>query len=230
MLGALMAAIEPARSTPPELLGRFESGIKEIDRGVQPALKFFSSLFGLTGEWLPDFTFYDDIGVANAQVTDPIVGSSGPLTRPELKIGRNLVGETLRIANGDYNGALTTIFGHEFAHIFQLKSGVRTSLLSADIQSSTRLVEAHADFLAGWALPQAWWITNVSDLAVAAKQFYAMGDLKFEPNAAHGSSSQRQAIMASGYTWGLISPGNAQQAADRGLATLRDLFPQWFTQ
>jgi hypothetical protein len=225
-----MAIICPSTAFATGDLSRFQSGITEIDRGVQPALKFFSSLFELSDEWLPDFAFYDDAGTANAQVTDPIIGSSGPLTRPELKVGRNLVKETLRVAKGNYNGALTAIFAHEFSHIFQLKNGFRSKLLSADSQSSTRLIEAHADFLAGWALPQAWWITKVDDLAAAARQFYQMGDLRFESTAAHGSSAQRQAIMASGYAWGLISPGNPNDAADRGLATLHDLFPQWFSE
>jgi hypothetical protein len=207
---------------------RFKSGNTEVDSGTRPTLEFLSRLFQLDGDWLPDFSFFDDGNTANSFAVIPIIGDSGPLTRPQVKIGRRLVAETLRVAQGNYGAALTAIFAHEFAHLHQMKSGYNITLTAMDSQSSLRLVESHADFLAGWALPQAFWITQVADLGVAAKQFYALGDMNFEIGSHHGTSIQRQSIMASGYTWGLINPGDSNAASERGLAVLLDLFPQWF--
>jgi hypothetical protein len=206
----------------------FQSGNSEVDKGVRPTLEFLSRLFGLTDAWLPDFSFINDGDSPNSFAVIPIVGDSGPLTRPQIKIGRGLVAEIIKSANGDFGAALTGVFAHEFAHLHQMKSGYRTQLTAKDIQSSQRLLECHADFLAGWALPQAFWITQVSDLAIAAKQFYALGDMDFELGSHHGSHLQRQSIMASGYTFGLISPNDPDAAAERGLTVLFDLFPQWF--
>ena len=155
----------------------------------------------------------------------PVIGATGLRTRPQIRIGRRLVAETLLVAQGDFGAALTGIFANEFAHLHQMKSGYQIKLTAMDSQSSLRLVESHADFLAGWALPQAFWVTRVADLGVAAKQFYALDDMDFELGSHHGTSIQRQSIMAAGYTWGLISRGDPSAAAERGLAVLLDLFP-----
>lgn len=203
---------------------RFNSGYSEIDRGVQGILDFLTNLFRLDGDWTPDFRFFDDQGQPNAYASDPILG----FRRPEIMIGRGTVSESIRVSSGEFGGALTGVFAHEFAHVFQLKGGIRNRLLIDDCMGSRRLVETHADFLAGWALPQAWWITKLDDLKVAAAQFYALGDMQFEAQGHHGTSLQRQSIMAAGYTWGLTSPHDPDKASEYGEAVLRDLFPQWF--
>jgi hypothetical protein len=206
----------------------FESGYPEIDKGVQPTLAFLSRVFKLEADWVPDFRFFDDGQLPNAFASEPIIGTIGVLVRPAIRVGRKLVAEALSVTNGDYGAALTGIFAHEFAHLFQMKSRYMDQLLQLDAQSTTLLVECHADFLAGWAVPQAFWITRVEDFGVAARQFYALGEVKIEPDADHGSRIQRQSIMASGYTWGLIAPGNPDDAAARGIEVLRDLFPGWY--
>jgi hypothetical protein len=202
---------------------RFSSGDAQVDNGVRPTLEFLSRIFELEGDWLPDFSFYDDGSTPNSHAEDPIIG----FRRPHVKIGRGAVAEAMEVAHGDFGAALTAVFAHEFAHVYQLKAGFRNQLLSMDSIGSYRLVETHADFLAGWALPQAWWITQVDDLRVAAEQFFALGDIQTDTHGHHGTSLQRQTIMAAGYTWGLAGLGNPYKAAERGEEVLRDLFPQW---
>jgi hypothetical protein len=204
-------------------LDKHKSGYANVDDGVKKALICLSQIFSLEGDWLPDFSFFDDGDKPNSFTEDPIHGR-----RPHIKIGRGAVAEAMKVSQGDFGAALTGIFAHEFAHVYQLKEGYRVKLLKRDSMGSRRLVETHADFLAGWALPQAWWIKEVSDLRVAAEQFFALGDIHFEATGHHGSSLQRQTIMASGYTWGLASPGDPFKAAERGLSVLADLFPHWF--
>jgi hypothetical protein len=203
---------------------RYKSGYGVVDNGVRRTLEYLSRIFRLENEWIPDFSFFDDGDEANSYAEDPIIG----FRRPHVKIGKGAVAETMLVSQGDFGAALTGIFAHEFAHVYQLKAGYRAQLLAKDGIGSHRLVETHADFLAGWALPQAWWITKISDLRVAAEQFFALGDIQFEAQGHHGTSLQRQSIMASGYTWGLASPGDPDKAAERGLNVLSDLFPQWF--
>ena len=224
---AIALTFVPVSSAAEEVDQKFRSGFDEIDLGVRPTLDFLVRLFDISGPWMPDFAFFDDGPTGNAFASLPIVGVTGPITRPQIKIGRTLVGNIVKKEKHSYGAALTGVFAHEFAHIYQMKSEYQAKLLSMDSASSTRLLECHADFLAGWALPQAYWITKVADLALAANQFYQLGDIDFEAQGHHGTSLQRQSIMASGYTWGLIGPSNVDAAAARGFAVLQDLFPQW---
>lgn len=218
------AAAGPGKAFAADDVNRFESGFKIVDDGVRPTLEFLCRVFRLEDDWLPDFSFYDDGDEANALVEDPILG----FRRMHVKIGRHAVAETMKIANGDFGGALTGVFAHEFGHVYQYKNRYRKQLDDADALGSVRLREIHADFLAGWALPQAYWITKVSDLHVAAEQFFALGDIRIKSHGHHGTSLQRQTVMAAGYTWGLASPDDPDKAAERGVAVMKDLFPQWF--
>lgn len=223
MIGSILcAAAAPAFAAPDP--HRFESGHKVVDDGVGPTLEYLSRLFRLEGDWLPDFTFFDDGNKPNSFADRPIIG----IRRPFVKIGRGAVGEAMKVSNGDFGAALTGVFAHEFAHICQMYKGTDNRLRALDAEGSLRLVETHADFMAGWAIPQAWWITSISDLRIAAEQFSKLGDIQFEAAGHHGTSLQRQTIMASGYTWGLSSPDDPDKASERGITVLRDLFPQWF--
>lgn len=205
---------------------RFRSGYSKIDDGVRPALECFCRVFRLDGDWLPDFSFYDDGDVPNSRADGP--GPFPGLRRPHIWIGRGAVAEAVRVSNGNFGAALTGVLAHEFAHLRQMRSGVDRDLRNLDDLGALRLVELHADFLAGWALPQAWWITKIGDLGVAAQQFFALGDVDLNSHVHHGTSLQRQTIMAAGYTWGLISPGEPDTAVTRGQDVLKDLFPHWF--
>lgn len=222
LLGAVASGSIPVHAA--EDPKRFKSGYQVVDDGVRPALEFLSRIFRLQGDWLPDFSFFDDGDKPNSFAEEPIIG----FRRPHVKIGRGAIAEAIKVSNGDYGAALTGVFGHEFAHVYQMSRGLTKQLLAMDAESSVRVVETHADFLGGWALPQAWWITKISDLRVAAAQFYALGDIQIDARGHHGSSLQRQAIMASGYAWGLASPDDPDKASEQATTFLRDLFPQWF--
>lgn len=221
---ATIVAVAAAPSRAAEDSTRFKSGYELVDNGVRPTLEFFSRVFKLEGDWLPDFTFIDEGGKPNSFAEAPIIG----FKRPQVKIGRGAIREAMKISNGHFGAALTGVFGHEFAHVFQMSRNLTNDLLFLDANSSVRLVESHADFLSGWALPQAWWITQIGDLQVAAEQFFALGDSATDTHGHHGSSLQRQAIMASGFTWGLTSPDDPDNASRGAMAVLRDLFPSWF--
>src|SRR5829696_1357551 len=191
LLGTITcAAITPAHAA--ENPNRFKSGYQVVDDGVRPTLEFLSRVFRLGGDWLPDFSFFDEGSKPNSFAEAPIIG----FRRPHVKIGRAAVSEAMKLSNGNFGAALTGVFGHEFAHVYQMSRALTRQLLDWDSDGSVRLVETHADFLGGWALPQAWWITQVSDLHVAAEQFFALGDLQTNTHGHHGSSLQRQAIMA----------------------------------
>ena len=214
--GTAMAADDPEKHT---------SGIQAVDDGAREAIEFLSGVFRLDGDWTPDFSFYDDGKEPNSRADQPIAG----VRRPHVKIGRTLVAEFVKLSHGNYGAALTGVFGHEFAHVYQMKTEVIGGLLAKDSLGTVRLVEIHADFLAGWAFPQAWWVKgNVENLRVAAEYFHSMGDLQTHVREHHGTHLQRQTIMAAGYTWGLSSPGDPDGASARGLAVMTDLFPQWF--
>ncbi|ANY85538.1 hypothetical protein BB934_45810 (plasmid) [Microvirga ossetica] len=225
LVGAMAAAAAPRHSAlAADNPDRFRSGYQVVDDGVRPTLEFLSRIYRLDGDWLPDFSFFDDGDKPNSFAEAPIIG----FRRPHVKIGRGSIREAMQVSNGNFGAALTGVFGHEFAHVYQMSKGISKKLLDADAKDSVRLVETHADFLSGWALPQAWWITQVGDLRVAAEQFFALGDIQTNTHGHHGTNLQRQAIMAAGYTWGLSSPNDPDKASERGIAVLKDLFPQWF--
>lgn len=223
----LLAAVEFVHAEDDPL--KFTSGNADVDKGTRKTIIRLCEIYKLDGSWRPDFRFYDEEEPkGNAVAYPPVRGAKDLLSHPKVKIGRRLVAEALKVTSGDYGAALTGVFAHEFSHVRQMKSGYKERLEALDINGEARLKEMHADFLAGWALPQSWWITKVSDLGSAARQFYELGDMDFEAGGHHGSSIQRQTVMAAGYAWGLTNPGNTDAAEERGLAVLEDLFPHWF--
>jgi hypothetical protein len=207
----------------------YKSGDDDVDAGLHETLEYFTNLFQLTGDWVPDFAFFDDGKQPNSFAEKPLIGADGSLLRrPRVRVGRTLVETILASQKAGPGAALSAVFGHEFAHVYQMRTGVADSLAAVDAEASNRLIESHADFLAGWSLPQAFWINDVNDIAVAASQFYALGDLEFEAVGHHGTPFQRQTIMASGFSWGLLTPAHVNVASARGTALLKDLFPAWF--
>lgn len=101
-------------------------------------------------------------------------------------------------------GGLTVagFMAHEFAHIYQFSSGFRDKLMKG--QSTVKLQELHADFLAGYYLgvkrrqTQADW-----DIGAFTEGIYLVGDSNIEDYNHHGKSKERRAAVLLGYKTGI---------------------------
>jgi hypothetical protein len=84
------------------------------------------------------------------------------------------------------------VIAHEFAHILQYKSGLKTD--------GPWQMEPHADFMAGWLLAQSPTDKYYSD--AAAEALFALGDTEFNSPDHHGQPELRAAMVRAGHAAG----------------------------
>lgn len=213
---------------------RFKADIDFIDKdpsSLRTVLERLHELLGIDSTWLPHFTFFDDAKEGNACVSEPIQGIR---TRrpPILAIGRNLAKIAGEIDAQAHGGALTGLLAHEIAHLFQMQNRYVEQLSpERDKRGTVRLLEIHADYLAGWCLPQTYWTAgSLSALRTNATQFFKLGDINFMNRDHHGTQYQRQSAMAAGFVRGLTHPSDHKGAGQSGLEFIGEVFHDWIKQ
>jgi hypothetical protein len=119
-----------------------------------------------------------------------------PNTTTTLVLGPERV--TAEYTSDKYNGSigLALLLAHEMAHVYQLNATLVDQVEAASTES-TRILELHADWLAGWVVGSNQnWSTNA--LNVASERVRAWGDACVQAVTHHGFPFERDWAMASG--------------------------------
>ncbi len=153
----------------------------------------------------PGFAFYHDGLLPNAMA---LPRSALPSSRGTVLVGLGLLSRVDRSAHGDL--FVQAVCAHEFAHIRQYQTGYYDRLNRPD---SARLIELHADFLAGYCLG-AQPVDYADDALVdLGRAWEDLGDSDFTEREHHGTPEERIAAMEHGFALGRRSTGVEAAAA-----------------
>jgi len=86
---------------------------------------------------------------------------------------------------------------HEFGHIFQYQSKFYDLLTQS--QTTDRLLELHADYLAGYYLGLKRLRSGEMDIKAFLDSLYLSGDTDFNSPDHHGTPMEREQVMLAGY-------------------------------
>jgi hypothetical protein len=184
------------------------SGNSDLDRSINAELFHLSERFKI----LPGFGFFDE-GRPNqanafATVETYVSGTNGTVV-----FGKYLLGKEM--ASSDYGGlAVAGIMAHEFAHIFQFQTDYYQRLTQN--QPTHKLLELHADYLAGYYLGLKLAQEKEIDIKVFLDSLYAKGDTNFYSKTHHGTPIDRIECMLNGYKQGIKNNGSIGQIAEKG--------------
>ena len=112
------------------------------------------------------------------------------------------------------------IAGHEFGHIFQMRKNYAEPLLVAG-DGKAKLVELHADFLAGWFMSKRGQIPN-EILRHVVDALFSRGDDSVGTPEHHGTKAERFTAVLQGYLRGGTTD-SADGAAANGVAYLKEI-------
>jgi hypothetical protein len=164
------------------------SGNRNLDRALIAEVRKLDKAFGIN----PGYRFLRDGNRPNAYAT-PETQVSG--TAGTILVGLTLMNNELATEYG--GAAVAGIAAHEGAHILQFNS----PSLHRRLQGRTvRLIELHADFLAGYYFSRTG--RTEKSLIVFAQSLFSKGDYEFNDPQHHGTPDQRVAAMRSGYANG----------------------------
>jgi hypothetical protein len=137
---------------------------------------------------------YDDKNSPNA-FASPICRNLG--CDGSVRIGKTLLLDEIVSASGYIS--VQGIMAHEYAHIvqFQQKSNLKG-----------KYAELQADFLAGWYLGKAKYLTP-QELTPFAESLYKKGDYFFWDVQHHGTPKERASMMVAGFENESLSLGDA---------------------
>lgn len=201
-------------ATPPEERTLDSSGDEVLDRALGRALVHISQEFDV----YPGFSFYDDEGAPNA-IAAPF--TLLPDTTGTVLFGINLLRAQLD-AHPDGDIAVLGICAHEFAHVVQFFSPHYRQLRKA--HRTVKLVELHADFLAGYFVARRRARFPEMRLQGLGEAWEAMGDVEYNDPKHHGTSAERLAAIEEGYFWGRDSSGDVRDAAESGARYVNETF------
>ena len=189
------------------------SGDPELDRSVNLELEQVSRSLQV----LPGFGFYDDQGGANAfAIKESVI----PNTQGTVIFGKQLLSDEL--TRHSWGGlAVAGIIAHEFAHIYQYQSGFYQLLTAA--QATNKLLELHADYLAGYYLGLKRLRGGDIDIKAFVDSLYLKGDTHFNSPQHHGTPLERKEVMLAGYKVGLTNNSNLRQVAQMGMDLVKSL-------
>lgn len=129
------------------------------------------------------------------------------------------------MARDPHGRIVMSIVAHEFGHVLQYKLGHALALRSP---RGVKLVELHADFLAGFYMGLRQARLPEMPLEEVFKEFWSIGDRKFDSPGHHGTHEERLHAVARGYRLGRNEPTTPiERAADRGAAIVEEEFGPW---
>jgi hypothetical protein len=188
------------------------SGNVELDNSVKFELASLSESLKV----FPAFGFYDDKEGPNALATQQTVLDD---TDGTVLFGIQLLSECLaRHPKGDI--AVAGIMGHEFGHIYQYKTKLSNFLRYG--QPTHKLLELHADYLAGYYMGLKRLRSDDFDIKAYVDSVYLSGDTDFTSPGHHGSPAERKSVMLEGYKIGLTNNADIQQVADMGVELVKN--------
>jgi len=148
---------------------------------------------------VPGFGFYDDGNRKNAIAVDKEVVRT---TNGMIAFGRGLLAEQLSL---DPTGiSIAAICAHEFAHIYQYRSGYYDKI---EARYPGHVIELHADFLAGAYLHHLEKKRPGISLHGVGRAWEDMGSSTFNAASTHGSNAMRLDSIQAGYFWVDSNPG-----------------------
>ena len=166
----------------------------------------------------PSFAFLDDTHAANAMAVNVDI-VNGTSQFGAILFGVRLLVEQLSKSHPlplDNTWTIAAIMAHEWTHIVQFATGLRSSL--------TRNTELMADFMAGWYLgaKQRFYISwgQGSDVRAAFHSFFDMGDTNFDQPDHHGTHEERMKAIMQGVEFSYQTGADFSTALRRGKAYL----------
>ena len=135
------------------------------------------------------------------------------LRQQRRQLGGRVIQQQLQVA---------AILAHEFGHIVQFFSTYYRQLRKA--HRTVKLVELHADFLAGYFVARRRERFPDLRLQGLGEAWEAMGDVDYNNPKHHGTSAERLKAIEQGYFWGRDSGGGIREAAESGAAFIKDSF------
>ena len=164
------------------------SGNPEFDKALGRQLVRLSRTFGIR----PGFAFVDDAPHPNAAASPE---TRLPGTRGTVLFGLMLLKSLLDGGSGA-DVAVLGICAHEFAHIHQFQTGYGRDLSVG--RSTGKLVELHADFLAGYFVGQLKLERPTITLKFFGKKLYGMGSYNSSSPDFHGTPAERLSAAEAG--------------------------------
>lgn len=164
------------------------SGNSEFDKALGRQLVRLSKSFGVQ----PGFAFVDDAPFPNAAASRE---SRLPGTTGTVLFGLNLL-KALMDGGPGADIAVLGICAHEFGHIHQFQSGYDRKLSRGS--ATVKLVELHADFLAGYFVGQLKLERPQISLKFFGKKLYGMGTYNSSHPDFHGTPAERLSSAEAG--------------------------------
>jgi len=178
------------------------SGRKQIDKAMIAELRRILTILPIN----PGFKYINDQNPnAFADAKDTVPNTTGT-----VYIGLNLINGEFEQADGGV--AVAGICAHECGHIYQFYNGWMDKLAS----DTARLVELHADFLAGYYFGRTG-LHSANKVKVFGNSLFSKGDYNFNDKDHHGTPEERLTAMQRGYetgTQGVSIEAAAEVGAD----------------
>ncbi len=192
------AAISSALSSRSE-----HSGNPRLDASLGEILAEMADILAVR----PRFAFYQDGGLPNAVAlpASDYAGSFGTVL-----FGLTMLSRVDTMTHGDL--FVQAVCAHEFAHVRQYRTPFFARL---DRPNSVRLVELHADFLAGYYLGRLPQSFGADALVALGRAWETLGDSQFTRREHHGTPEERIAAIEAGFVRGQQRMG-IDQAAEAG--------------
>lgn len=181
------------------------SGNHAFDVALGRQIRFMTQVF----QQEPGFGYYDDSVDQNAFAMHETVF---PASQGTILLGLGLLRRQMESANGDI--AVATVCAHEFGHIVQFFldfGSIRTQLLSSS--PTAKLLELHADFLAGFYLGELRKAHSQINIQVAGQAFYDIGDTDFGSVTHHGTPAERVRALEQGFYTSKVNSFPARSVA-----------------
>lgn len=159
----------------------------------------------------PGFGFYADTDSPNAVALSQTLL---PASRGTVLVGLGLLSRVDSMRHGDL--FVHAVCAHEFAHIRQYQTPYYARL---DRPDAARLVELHADFMAGYCLGLQPRDYAADELVSLGHAWEDLGDSDYTARQHHGTREERIAAMEQGFALGRqrIEVGQATEAGARYL-------------
>jgi hypothetical protein len=178
------------------------------DRGFDYALAQTLSRITDTFHVLPGFAYFDGPNAYATRVAR-MVRADGTVLFGQLYLRKLLA------LPEHPDVAVTAVCAHEFGHIFQYKLRLEKVLLAN--QRTTKRLELHADYLAGFYAGTLKLIKPAYPAAVFATQKYSSGDWNVNSPTHHGTPDERAAAIVRGFEVAYRERRNLSDAVQVGI-------------
>ncbi len=184
---------------------------RNLNHAIGVTLTRLSKLF----EVHPEFGFYDDEDSPNAFATETSVT---PNTNGTVAFGYNLLQR--QITEHPDGVSIMGILAHEFGHVVQYQRSLRDELMEG--KHTVRLVELHADFLAGFYAGHRRLEYDM-DTNGLGDAFLAIGDFNSKDTQHHGTPKERLSALTEGFKLGKEDQYTISDAVKTGIRVVREI-------